>query len=105
MRHKPTEAEDILWQHVRNRQIAGLKFRRQHSIERFIVDFHCAEAELIIEVDGPIHQYQEQEDILRQEFIENQGLRVLRFSNDDVINHISLVLDQISGACRSPKQG
>ncbi len=104
MRHKPTKAEEILWQHVRNRQIAGFKFRRQHSIERFIVDFYCAETELIIEVDGPIHQYQEQEDILRQEFIENQGLRVLRFSNDDVINHISLVLDQISGACRSSKE-
>ncbi len=52
MRHVPTPAEDRLWQHIRNRQLKGMKFRRQWAIERFIVDFFCYEANLIIEVDG-----------------------------------------------------
>ncbi len=62
MRTQPTPAEDILWQHLRNRQLLGYKFRRQHSIERFIVDFFCNQAGLVIEVDGPIQQYQKQEE-------------------------------------------
>jgi hypothetical protein len=58
MRQEPTQAEDLLWQSLRNHQLLGFKFRRQHSIERFIVDFYCAEAKLVIEIDGPIHDYQ-----------------------------------------------
>ncbi len=96
MRRIPTEAEDKLWQYLRNRQLAGLKFRRQHSIERFIVDFYCAEAKLIIEVDGPVHDYSKEEDTIRQEFLESQGFRVMRFTNDQVFNSPDDVLKQIS---------
>ena len=78
-RHTPTEAEDRLWQMLRRHQLAGLKFRRQHPIERFIVDFHCTEARLVIEVDGPIHHYSREEDAIRQELLEALGLRVVRF--------------------------
>jgi very-short-patch-repair endonuclease len=94
MRKEPTDAENLLWQHIRNHQL-GVKFRRQHSIERFIVDFYCAEAGLVIEVDGVVHQYQIDEDLIRQTFIENQGLRLMRFSNEKVLNNLDAVLHRI----------
>jgi len=95
MRSKPTEAEKALWLRLRSRQLKGMKFRRQHNIERFIVDFYCRDAKLVIEVDGPIHQYQAAEDAIRQEFLEFQKLKVLRFPNDVVLNDINEVIKQI----------
>jgi very-short-patch-repair endonuclease len=68
MRHEPTSAEAFLWQHLRRKQL-GVKFRRQHLIDRFIVDFYSHEAALVVEVDGPIHEYTSEEDALRQQFI------------------------------------
>jgi very-short-patch-repair endonuclease len=102
MRKEPTPAEDIMWQHLRDRQLLGFKFRRQHSIERFIVDFYCSEAALVIEVDGPIHQYSKEEDTIRQEYIESYGLRLLRFTNDEVINNLDSVLNRISEELSRP---
>ncbi|NMC79440.1 MAG: DUF559 domain-containing protein [Chloroflexi bacterium] len=98
MRHNPTPEEDRLWQALRNKQLTGAKFRRQHAIDRFIVDFYCAEARLVVEVDGPIHQYSQEEDATRQEFLESQGLRVLRFSNDQINQDVETVLEQIAAA-------
>lgn len=95
MRSKPTEAENVLWKRLRNHQLPGMKFRRQHNIERFIVDFYCAKAKLVIEIDGPIHQYQEKEDTIRQEFLESQNLNVLRFTNDTVLNKTEEVINKI----------
>ncbi len=97
-RHDPTLAEDALWQRLRRHQLAGYQFRRQHTIERFIVDFYCAKARLVIEVDGPIHDYTPQEDAVRQAFLESRGLRVLRFSNADVLDDIESVLETIHAA-------
>ncbi len=102
MRHDSTPAEDQLWQALRNRQLDGYKFRRQHSIDRFIADFYCHDARLIVEVDGPIHQYTPDEDALRQEFLESRGLRVLRFRNAEVINNLDNILAQIGAALGSP---
>src|SRR5512145_2079431 len=79
MRHEPTPAEDALWQVVRDHKIKGAKFRRQHSVGPFIVDFYCSKAKLVIEVDGSIHQYTQEEDAVRQEFLESMGLQVIRF--------------------------
>ncbi len=73
----------------------GVKFRRQHPLDRFVVDFFCDEATLIVEVDGAIHQYTAEEDALRQEFLESYGFRVLRFNNEDVLHHSADVLDLI----------
>lgn len=95
MHHKPTPAEQVLWEALRGRASNGMKFRRQHAIDRFIVDFYCAEVNLIVEVDGSIHQYTQLEDKLRQEFLESLGLRVLRFSNDAVLKDLPSVLQQI----------
>ena len=95
MRCEPTAAENALWQRLRRKQLLGYKFRRQHTIDRFIVDFYSRDAQLIIEVDGPIHEYTKEEDTVRQEFLESLGLRVIRFNNEDVILNIEAVLDEI----------
>ena len=102
MRQNPTAAEDSLWQRVRRRQICGCQFRRQHVVGRFIVDFFCAEARLVIEVDGSVHNEPDQEeyDRQRQSFLEELGLRVLRFKNEDVLCRTDLVLFQIAEALR-----
>lgn len=95
MRHEPTLAEEFLWQRLRRDQINNAHFRRQHTIDRFIVDFYCHAARLIIEVDGEIHQYTVEEDAARQAFLESMGLFVLRFSNDDVLHNIDHVIEMI----------
>ena len=99
MRHAPTIAEDALWQRLR-RQAPGVDVRRQHTIGRFIVDFYCPAAQLVVEVDGPIHQYTQEEDAVRQEFLEAQGLRVLRFTNADLMQGTDTVVDQIGVVVR-----
>lgn len=97
-RHEPTPAENQVWQRLRNRQIKGAKFRRQQVIERFIVDFYCAKSRLLVEVDGPIHDYTLEEDALRQEFLEALGFRMLRFTNDMVFQQMEAVLAVIGAA-------
>jgi very-short-patch-repair endonuclease len=94
-RDNPTEAENKLWKHLRKHQLHGLSFRRQHCIGQFIVDFYCRDAKLVIEVDGPIHQYHPEEDSIRQCYLESLKLKVLRFSNDMVMTNIDNVTKQI----------
>ena len=96
MRHSPTPAEQALWQHLRNRQMCGVKFRRQHAISRFIVDFYAPQARLVIEVDGGIHVHRQEEDAVRQATLENLNLRVLRFTNEQVLNEMEAVLESIA---------
>jgi very-short-patch-repair endonuclease len=96
MRRKPTPAEDKLWQRIRNKQILNFKFRRQHTINKFIVDFYCGEAQLIIEVDGKIHEYTQEQDAIRQEFLESLGFKVIRFTNDEVLQEMPRVLSEIA---------
>jgi very-short-patch-repair endonuclease len=96
MRHEPTPAEDYLWKYLRSRRLHHAKFRRQQVIERFIVDFYCAEAHLVVEVDGEIHQYTTAEDTIRQAYLESLGLGVLRFTNDAVLRETEAVLAQIA---------
>jgi very-short-patch-repair endonuclease len=99
-RHEPTPAEVHLWKYLRNRQVFGYKFRRQHSIDKFIADFYCIEAHLAIEVDGPIHEYTDEEDAIREEFLKSLGIKVLRFANEKVLTSPELVIDQISAFLR-----
>lgn len=94
-RRAPTPAEAALWERVRNRQLAGLKFRRQVTFGCFVVDFYCPERRLVVEVDGPIHAQQQAEDAARTAYLEGVGLRVLRVANDDVFAHIDDVLERI----------
>jgi very-short-patch-repair endonuclease len=94
-RHESTPAEAAFWEVVRGRKLSGLKFRRQHPIERFIVDFFCSEITLIIEIDGSIHEQTIEEDKLRQEFLESLGFRVLRFTNEEVLQNVQGVLNKV----------
>jgi very-short-patch-repair endonuclease len=96
-RHEPTLAERKLWSVVRNNKL-GVKFRQQHPVDSFYVDFHCVEAGLAIELDGSIHDQQVEEDLERQLFIEANNIRVLRFTNDDVLTNLSKVINKIREA-------
>lgn len=96
MRHPQTAAEATLWGVVRRRNLQ-YRFRRQHPIDRFIVDFYCAQAKLCIELDGESHLEPEQleYDLARTEYLESLGYRVIRFNNNDVRYNINTVVDEI----------
>jgi very-short-patch-repair endonuclease/DNA modification methylase len=96
LRKNQTDAEAMLWELLRDRQLLGAKFRRQHSIERNIADFYCHEAKLVIEVDGGIHQRKEREDREREQELRQQGLQVIRFKNDEVMSDPEKVLSKIA---------
>jgi leucyl-tRNA synthetase len=95
MRKAPTKAEARLWQLLRDRRLGNLKFRRQHAFGRFIVDFYCASAQLVLEMDGPIHEAELLSDVERQKVLEHMGLRILRFTNDEVLEMPEAVLSAI----------
>jgi very-short-patch-repair endonuclease len=107
MRNEPTCAEALLWEKLRKRQLGGLKFRRQHIIHVFIVDFYCPAARLVIEIDGSVHAVQEDYDQEREACLEALGYEVVRFSNEDVEEEIEMVLAGIYDRCmrRSPTPG
>ena len=98
LRQQLTPAEEMLWQALRGRKLNQLKFRCQHPVGRFIVDFYCPSAKLVIEVDGGIHSQQQSYDQARTEQMQAFGYRVLRFTNEEVINDLSNVLIQIAEA-------
>ena len=96
MRHEPTPAEAVLWEKLRHKRLLGFRFRRQHPIDRHVVDFYCPDARLVIEIDGPVHDSTKAEDESRQRHLEDLGYRLIRFTNDVVIRSPDKVLDQIS---------
>ncbi|MBL7164110.1 MAG: endonuclease domain-containing protein [Anaerolineales bacterium] len=95
LRQEMTPAEHRLWSQLRANRMAGWHFRRQQIIDGFIVDFYCHKAGLVIEVDGPIHQKQKVEDAERAEVLSARGLRILRFTNREVMNNLRQVLQTI----------
>ena len=99
MRKQPTEAEDRLWQALRDRRLMRLKFRRQMPVGRFIADFICLEAKLIVEVDGSQHGGSLR-DSERDQELSRRGFRVLRFWNDDVLRELDSVCDTIIAVAR-----
>ncbi|MDD2730801.1 MAG: endonuclease domain-containing protein [Candidatus Portnoybacteria bacterium] len=96
LRQKQTKAELLLWQRIRNKQL-GYKFRRQHGIGPYVVDFYCPKAKAIVEIDGDIHFYEQniKADKQREEYLKSQGLIVKRYTNLDVIKNISNVLEDL----------
>ena len=94
LRNHPTDTERALWRHLRQRQFKGFKFRRQHPIGSYIVDFVCLENKLIIEVDGGQHAASAQ-DLGRTSWLEDRGFRVLRFWNNQVLSEIEAVTKAI----------
>lgn len=98
LRRDMTDAERRLWRHLRQRQLASARFRRQVPIDRFIADFASHEARLVIEVDGGQHDLEDAAEKERTRIIESHGYRVLRFSNRDVLADTQAVLETIFGA-------
>jgi very-short-patch-repair endonuclease len=97
LRREQTPAEVRLWSALRKRQLAGLKFRRQHPYGQFILDFFCVERQLAVEVDGRVHLSAEQaaHDAERSEFLAQRGVHVLRFTNEEIEQHLPDVLHKI----------
>jgi len=97
LREKATDTERILWRHLRNRNFAGYKFRRQHPLDRFIIDFYCPTAKVAIELDGGGHNYRvgKIRDRARLEFLARKGIIVLRFRNHQVRQELDSVLQAI----------
>ena len=95
LRIDQTDVEKRLWRELRNRQLDGFKFRRQHGIGPYIVDFICIEAGLVVELDGGQHADQVSYDARRSVLIEAAGYRVVRFWNSDVLENIEGVVERI----------
>ena len=99
-RQPQTPAEVTLWASLRDRQLGGYKFRRQHPIDRFIADFCCPECRLIVEVDGDSHLAQAEYDVARTEWLSDHGYEVIRFTNREVRYQLNSVLEAIHAACQ-----
>jgi very-short-patch-repair endonuclease len=97
LRQRQTPAELVLWECLRARRLCNAKFRRQHNIGRFIADFYCHAAALVVEVDGEVHDRQQEADGLRDAWMRKRGLTVLRFRNDAVFEDLEGVLEEIAG--------
>lgn len=97
LRKKATDAERLLWRYLRAKQMEGIKFRRQEPVGNYIVDFICFDRRIIIEIDGGQHARDENvnKDKERDEWLRNQGFKVLRFWNNDVLNNINGVWEVI----------
>ena len=103
-RQVQTEAEAIMWKCLRNRNLNGFKFRRQHPIAAFIADFFCLECNLIVEVDGDCHNEREQKeyDEGRTYELAELNIKVIRFTNNEVMQKLDFVLEEISKHLKSP---
>ena len=102
MRRQPTPAEAKLWQHLRAGRLSGLHFRRQQVIDGFIVDFYCHAVGLVIELDGRVHQDQEDYDAERDRILEERGLRILRLPNSAVEMNCPATLLLIADSAKLP---
>ena len=107
LRRDSTDAEKKLWRKLRARQLAGAKFRRQHPLGPYILDFYCAEARLAIELDGGQHAFEEQSrhDEQRSRYLAEQGIQELRFWNNEVLKNTEGVLQKIWSALTSAPSG
>ncbi|HTE84268.1 MAG TPA: endonuclease domain-containing protein [Dehalococcoidia bacterium] len=94
LRHRLTPAERLLWDSLRDRRLDGFKFRRQQPLGPFILDFYCAATKLVVELDGAVHETEEQRDrdLARSAQLQSYGCRVIRFTNDQVRTELAIVL-------------
>lgn len=99
MRREPNPAERRMWRLLRNRRLAGFRFRRQHPIGPYIADFYCAVAHLVVELDGETHIGNEEADKRREEYLRSQGLRVIRFWNVEFADDSDAILDAVYSVC------
>ncbi len=98
LRQEMTPSEKVLWDLLRAGRFHGAKFRRQHPIGKYILDFYCAQSRLAIELDGAVHHGQEEADAWREKIISTHGIRFLRFKNEEVESNLPDVLRRIEEA-------
>lgn len=101
LRRNATDAENALWKHLRACRMVGVKFRRQHPMGPYVVDFACVERRIIIEVDGGQHGDQREDDAKRSEYLAKRGYTVLRFWNNQVLTEGDRVVEVIWRALKS----
>ena len=99
LRKNSTDAEDSLWYNLRSRRLSGLKFKRQHPIGNYIVDFICLDKKVIVELDGSQHLQQSHYDSERDDWLKNQGFKVLRYHNNEFFESKEEVLEVIALEC------
>ena len=104
MRANPTPAEALLWSKLRKRRLGRYRFLRQRIIGPYIVDFYCAELDLVIEIDGPIHQHQKEYDEHRTKYLESVGKQVIRFTNRQIIEDVDTVLCSVEAHCNNARK-
>ena len=102
LRRNPTDVEKKLWRLLRDRQLLGFKFRRQHPIGKYVADFCCFEKKLIVEVDGGQHAIAANRDEERTLALKREGFRVLRFWNHEILQNIEGVLAVVGAALKAP---
>jgi very-short-patch-repair endonuclease len=105
LRRNQTDAERVLWFRLRDRRLAGWKFKRQVPIDRFIVDFFCADGKVIVEIDGGQHDEDRERDADRTKLLEAMGYIVLRFWNNDVMRNLDGVLEVVLEAVSQQRFG
>ena len=98
LRARMTEPEKILWEKLRLKQLGSYRFKAQHPIGEFIVDFYCHKSRLVIEIDGGYHDQRDQQDydVNREKILSEFGLKIIRFKNEDVLDRINCVLEEIT---------
>lgn len=101
LRHNMTPAEKALWDALCGKKLDGLKFRAQHPVGPFILDFWCPAVKLVVEIDGGVHRDQQDYDDARTKQLESYGYRVIRFQNDQVLTNLPSVLEKIRVAAKS----
>lgn len=100
LRREITPTEKILWKQLKTNRLNGLHFRRQQIVHGYFADFYCHQQELIIEVDGSIHELQHEYDSDRAEYLMGLGFRIVRFTNDEITKNLKDVLQKIVDECR-----
>jgi very-short-patch-repair endonuclease len=104
LRKESTKPENKLWYFLRDRRFQNLKFKRQHGIDPYVVDYYCSEKNLVIEIDGDVHDFPDQikKDRLRSEYLRKRGLEVVRYNNRDVLENLKSVLHDLYNRIMSP---
>ena len=101
LRQNLTQSEKLLWEKIRNKQLDGYRFRCQHPVYRYVLDFYCHEAMLAVEIDGDVHEKREEYDQYRGELLQHIGIRTLRFTNKEVISNVEEILNTIHSILES----
>ncbi len=101
LRRNQTDSETQMWGVLRDRRLKNYKFRRQHPIDRYVADFACVSAQLIVELDGPIHDETVEQDQVRDKFLADNGWQILRFSNAELGRDSNFVVSQLLARLQS----